>query len=138
MQSLAGTMVTTWRQLAADAIYGANDGLGAYSTVLGVARQVTAALHFIAGLAERLASTLPMAARYLAAKSEAEVRSGNLARARRWRNPCEEIEEMRLSTRDSARKNRRKWQNVSPSSPNNSHRRWRSELGLSEHRFPNQ
>ena len=61
----------------ADAIYGANDGLGAvFGIVSGVAGATNNQQHFvlISGLAGMLASTLSMGAgAYLAAKSEAEV-----------------------------------------------------------------
>src|SRR5256886_10740239 len=61
----------------ADAIYGANDGLGAvFGIVSGVAGATNNQQHYIliSGLAGMLASTLSMGAgAYLAAKSEAEV-----------------------------------------------------------------
>src|ERR671922_2060604 len=86
----------------ADAIYGANDGLGAvFGIVSGVAGATNNQQHFIliSGLAGMIASTLSMGAgAYLAAKSEAEVYEAEIARekAEVEENPEEEIEEMSL------------------------------------------
>ena len=86
----------------ADAIYGANDGLGAvFGIVSGVAGATDNQQHFvlISGLAGMLASTLSMGAgAYLAAKSEAEVYEAEISRERAEveENPEEEIEEMAL------------------------------------------
>ena len=86
----------------ADAIYGANDGLGAvFGIVSGVAGATNNQQHFIliSGLAGMLASTLSMGAgAYLAAKSEAEVYEAEISRERTEveENPEEEIEEMSL------------------------------------------
>ena len=86
----------------ADAIYGANDGLGAvFGIVSGVAGATNNQQHFvlISGLAGMLASTLSMGAgAYLAAKSEAEVYEAEISRekAEVEENPEEEIEEMSL------------------------------------------
>src|SRR5207247_1696141 len=86
----------------ADAIYGANDGLGAvFGIVSGVAGATSNQQHYIlvAGLAGTLASTLSMGAgAYLAAKSEAEVYEAEISRERAEveENPEEEIEEMSL------------------------------------------
>ena len=86
----------------ADAIYGANDGLGAvFGIVSGVAGATNNQQHFvlISGLAGMLASTLSMGAgAYLAAKSEAEVYEAEISRERAEveENPEEEIEEMSL------------------------------------------
>ncbi len=85
-----------------DAIYGANDGLGAvFGIVSGVAGatggQNTAVL--IAGLAGMLASALSMGSgAYLATKSEREVRQAELDRERREieQDPDEEREELAL------------------------------------------
>jgi len=117
----------------ADAIYGANDGLGAvFGIVSGVAGATNNQQHYIliSGLAGMLASTLSMGAgAYLAAKSEAEVYEAEISRERAEveENPEEEIEEMSLfyQLQDSLLKNRKKWRSVSPSNPNNSCRRWR-------------
>lgn len=85
-----------------DAIYGANDGLGAvFGIVSGVAgatgnRQDTV---LIAGLAGMIASALSMGAgAYLAVKSEREVHEAEIARERAEieENPEEEKEEMSL------------------------------------------
>ena len=86
----------------ADAIYGANDGLGAvFGIVSGVAGATNNQQHYIliSGLAGMLASTLSMGAgAYLAAKSEAEVYEAEISResAEVEENPEEEIEEMSL------------------------------------------
>src|SRR5437667_43190 len=91
----------------ADAIYGANDGLGAvFGIVSGVAGATNNQQHFIliSGLAGMLASTLSMGAgAYLAAKSEAEVYEAEISRERAEveENPEEEIEEMSLCYRRS-------------------------------------
>ena len=85
-----------------DAIYGANDGLGAvFGIVSGVAGatggQNTAVL--IAGLAGMLASALSMGSgAYLATKSEREVRQAELDRERHEieQDPEEEREELAL------------------------------------------
>jgi len=86
----------------ADAIYGANDGLGAvFGIVSGVAGATNNQQHYvlISGLAGMLASTLSMGAgAYLAAKSEREVYEAEISRERTEveENPEEEIEEMSL------------------------------------------
>src|SRR5437762_1525319 len=86
----------------ADAIYGANDGLGAvFGIVSGVAGATNNQQHYIliSGLAGMLASTLSMGAgAYLAVKSEGEVYEAEIARekAEVEENPEEEIEEMSL------------------------------------------
>ncbi len=84
-----------------DAIYGANDGLGAvFGLVSGVAGY-TAVSHWVlvSGLAGTMASALSMAAgAYLAAKSETELSQAELAReqAEFEENPEEEREELEL------------------------------------------
>src|SRR5436305_2698437 len=130
----------------ADAIYGANDGLGAvFGIVSGVAGATNNQQHYIliSGLAGMLASTLSMGAgAYLAAKSEAEVYEAEIAREKREveENPEEEIEEMSLfyqlqgfnieeSQRMAARLAEQPEQMVQAMAQH--------ELGLSEHRFPN-
>src|SRR6266516_4738820 len=86
----------------ADAIYGANDGLGAvFGIVSGVAGATNNQQHYvlISGLAGMLASSLSMGAgAYLAVKSEREVYEAEIARekAEVEENPEEEIEEMSL------------------------------------------
>ena len=131
----------------ADAIYGANDGLGAvFGIVSGVAGATNNQQHYIliSGLAGMLASTLSMGAgAYLAAKSEAEVYEAEISRERAEveENPEEEIEEMSLfyqlqgftpeeSLKMAERLAQQPEQFVQAMA--------QSELGLSEHRFPNQ
>src|SRR6266516_5271470 len=86
----------------ADAIYGANDGLGAvFGIVSGVAGATNNQQHYvlISGLAGMLASALSMGSgAYLAVKSEREVHEAEIARERQEaeENPEEEIEEMAL------------------------------------------
>ena len=117
----------------ADAIYGANDGLGAvFGIVSGVAGATNNQQHYIliSGLAGMLASTLSMGAgAYLAAKSEAEVYEAEISRERAEveENPEEEIEEMSLfyQLQGFTPKNRRKWRSVWRNNPSNSCRRWR-------------
>ena len=88
----------TW---IADAIYGANDGLGAvFGLVAGVAGGA-ASSHFIflAGIAGAVASAVSMGSgAYLAAKSEREVHEAEMARERReiTEDPEEEREELSL------------------------------------------
>lgn len=85
-----------------DAIYGANDGLGAvFGMVSGVAGASGNSGHFvlIAGLAGALASALSMGSgAYLATKSEIEVHHAEMDRERNEvaESPEEEIEELEL------------------------------------------
>ena len=85
-----------------DAIYGANDGLGAvFGIVSGVAGATTNSSHFVllAGLAGAIASALSMGSgAYLATKSEGEVHQAEVSREREEvvENPEEEIEELSL------------------------------------------
>lgn len=85
-----------------DAIYGANDGLGAvFGIVSGVAGATTNSSHFVllAGLAGAIASGLSMGSgAYLATKSESEVHRAEVSRERTEvaENPDEEIEELDL------------------------------------------
>jgi VIT1/CCC1 family predicted Fe2+/Mn2+ transporter/rubrerythrin len=130
----------------ADAIYGVNDGLGAvFGIVSGVAGATNNQQHFIliSGLAGMIASSLSMGAgAYLAVKSEGEVYEAEIARekAEIEENPEEEIEEMSLfyqlqgfspeeSQKMAARLAEQPEQMVQAMA--------QSELGLSEHRFPN-
>src|SRR5213075_2817539 len=123
----------------ADAIYGVNDGLGAvFGIVSGVAGATNNQQHYvlISGLAGMLASALSMGAgAYLAVKSEGEVYEAEIARekAEVEENPEEEIEEMALfyqlqgfSVEESQKMPEQLVQAMA-----------QSELGLSEHRFPN-
>ena len=116
----------------ADAIYGANDGLGAvFGIVSGVAGATNNQQHYIliSGLAGMLASTLSMGAgAYLATKSEAEVYEAEISRERAEveENPEEEIEEMSLfyQLQGFTPKNRREWRNALLNSRSNSCRPW--------------
>ncbi len=89
------------RGWVSDAIYGANDGLGAvFGLVSGVAGYTNLA-HWVlvSGLAGTVASALSMAAgAFLAAKSETELTEAELARekAEVEENPEEEREELEL------------------------------------------
>lgn len=90
----------------ADAIYGANDGLGAvFGIVSGVAGATDVAggastnFVLISGFAGMIASAVSMgSSAYLAAKSEREVYEGEMHRERQEmvENPEEEIEELSL------------------------------------------
>jgi VIT1/CCC1 family predicted Fe2+/Mn2+ transporter/rubrerythrin len=130
----------------ADAIYGVNDGLGAvFGIVSGVAGATNNQQHYIliSGLAGMLASSLSMGAgAYLASKSEREIYEAEIARekAEIEENPEEEIEEMALfyqlqgfapeeSQRMAERLAERPEQMVQAMA--------QSELGLSQHHFPN-
>ena len=85
-----------------DAIYGANDGLGAvFGIVSGVAGATTNSAHFVllAGLAGAIASALSMGSgAYLSKKSEGEIHLSEIERERIEvaENPEEEIEELEL------------------------------------------
>ncbi|HEY7983897.1 MAG TPA: VIT1/CCC1 transporter family protein [Ktedonobacterales bacterium] len=85
-----------------DAIYGANDGLGAvFGIVSGVAGATAGNNHtvLVAGLAGMMASALSMGSgAYLATKSEREVYQAEIERERREieANPDEEREELAL------------------------------------------
>src|SRR5881275_2467882 len=130
----------------ADAIYGANDGLGAvFGIVSGVAGATNNQQHYIlvSGLAGMIASTLSMGAgAYLAAKSEAEVYEAEISRERAEveENPQEEIEEMSLFyqlqgfTREESQ---RMAERLAEQPEQFVQAMAQSELGLSEHRFPN-
>ena len=130
----------------ADAIYGVNDGLGAvFGIVSGVAGATGNQQHYvlISGLAGMLASSLSMGAgAYLAGKSEGEVYEAEIARekAEVEENPEEEIEEMALfyqlqgfSVEESQKMAKRLAENPEQLVQAMA----QSELGLSEHRFPN-
>ena len=131
----------------ADAIYGANDGLGAvFGIVSGVAGATSNQQHFIlvAGLAGTIASTLSMGAgAYLAAKSEAEVYEAEISRERAEveENPEEEIEEMSLFYQlqgFSPEESQKMAERLAQQPEQFVQAMAQSELGLSEHRFPNQ
>ncbi len=130
----------------ADAIYGANDGLGAvFGIVSGVAGATNNQQHYvlISGLAGMLASTLSMGAgAYLAAKSEAEVYEAEISRERAEveENPEEEIEEMSLFYQlqgFSPEESQRMAERLAEQPEQFVQAMAQSELGLSEHRFPN-
>ena len=131
----------------ADAIYGANDGLGAvFGIVSGVAGATNNQQHYvlISGLAGMLASTLSMGAgAYLAAKSEREVYEAEISRERAEveENPEEEIEEMSLFYQlqgFSPEESQRMAERLAQQPEQFVQAMAQSELGLSEHRFPNQ
>jgi VIT1/CCC1 family predicted Fe2+/Mn2+ transporter/rubrerythrin len=131
----------------ADAIYGANDGLGAvFGIVSGVAGATSNQQHYIliAGLAGTIASTLSMGAgAYLAAKSEAEVYEAEISRERAEveENPEEEIEEMSLFYQlqgFSPEESQKMAERLAEQPEQFVQAMAQSELGLSEHRFPNQ
>ena len=130
----------------ADAIYGANDGLGAvFGIVSGVAGATDNQQHFvlISGLAGMLASTLSMGAgAYLAAKSEAEVYEAEISRekAEVEENPEEEIEEMALFYQlqgFNVEESQRMAERLAEQPEQLVQAMAQSELGLSEHHFPN-
>ena len=131
----------------ADAIYGANDGLGAvFGIVSGVAGATNNQQHYIliSGLAGMFASTLSMGAgAYLAAKSEAEVYEAEISRERAEveENPEEEIEEMSLFYQlqgFTAEESQKMAERLAEQPEQFVQAMAQSELGLSEHRFPNQ
>jgi len=131
----------------ADAIYGANDGLGAvFGIVSGVAGATSNQQHYIliAGLAGTIASTLSMGAgAYLAAKSEAEVYEAEISRERAEveENPEEEIEEMSLFYQlqgFTPEESQKMAERLAQQPEQFVQAMAQSELGLSEHRFPNQ
>src|SRR6266404_2666537 len=130
----------------ADAVYGVNDGLGAvFGIVSGVAGATNNQQHYvlISGLAGMLASALSMGAgAYLAGKSEAEVYEAEIARekAEIEENPEEEIEEMSLFYQlqgFSPEESQKMAERLAEQPEQMVQAMAQSELGLSEHRFPN-
>src|SRR5213079_3265398 len=130
----------------ADAIYGANDGLGAvFGIVSGVAGATNNQQHYIlvSGLAGMIASTLSMGAgAYLAAKSEAEVYEAEISRERAEveENPEEEIEEMSLFYQlqgFTPEESQRMAERLAEQPDQMVQAMAQHELGLSEHHFPN-
>jgi VIT1/CCC1 family predicted Fe2+/Mn2+ transporter len=130
----------------ADAIYGVNDGLGAvFGIVSGVAGATNNQQHYvlISGLAGMLASALSMGAgAYLAGKSEGEVYEAEIARekAEVEENPEEEIEEMALFYQlqgFNAEESQKMAKRLAENPEQLVQAMAQSELGLSEHRFPN-
>jgi VIT1/CCC1 family predicted Fe2+/Mn2+ transporter/rubrerythrin len=131
----------------ADAIYGVNDGLGAvFGIVSGVAGATDNQQHYIliAGLAGMMASSLSMGAgAYLANKSEREIYEAEIARekAEVEENPEEEIEEMALFYQlqgFAAEEAQRMAERLAEQPEQMVQAMAQSELGLSQHHFPNQ
>ncbi len=131
----------------ADAIYGVNDGLGAvFGIVSGVAGATDNEQHYIliAGLAGMMASALSMGAgAYLANKSEREIYEAEIAREKTEveENPEEEIEEMALFYQlqgFSPDESQRMAERLAESPEKMVQAMAQSELGLSQHHFPNQ
>ena len=131
----------------ADAIYGVNDGLGAvFGIVSGVAGATNNQQHYIliAGLAGMMASALSMGAgAYLANKSEREIYEAEIARekAEVEENPEEEIEEMALFYQlqgFSGDESQRMAERLAEQPEQMVQAMAQSELGLSQHHFPNQ
>ncbi len=131
----------------ADAIYGVNDGLGAvFGIVSGVAGATDNQQHYIliAGLAGMMASALSMGAgAYLANKSEREIYEAEIARekAEVEENPEEEIEEMALFYQlqgFSPEEAQRMAERLAEQPEQMVQAMAQSELGLSQHHFPNQ
>jgi VIT1/CCC1 family predicted Fe2+/Mn2+ transporter len=131
----------------ADAIYGVNDGLGAvFGIVSGVAGATDNQQHYIliAGLAGMLASSLSMGAgAYLANKSEREIYEAEIAREKEEveENPEEEIEEMALFYQlqgFAPEESQRMAERLAQSPEQMVQAMAQSELGLSQHHFPNQ
>src|SRR5881396_1661923 len=131
----------------ADAIYGVNDGLGAvFGIVSGVAGATNNQQHYIliSGLAGMIASSLSMGAgAYLAVKSEAEVYQAEIARekAEVEENPEEEIEEMALFYQlqgFAPEEAQRMAERLAEQPEQMLQAMAQSELGLSQHHFPNQ
>lgn len=130
----------------ADSIYGVNDGLGAvFGIVSGVAGATNNQQHYvlISGLAGMLASALSMGAgAYLAVKSEGEVYEAEIARekAEVEENPEEEIEEMALFYQlqgFNPEESQKMAERLAEDPQQLVQAMAQSELGLSEHRFPN-
>ncbi len=131
----------------ADAIYGVNDGLGAvFGIVSGVAGATNNQQHLIliSGLAGMMASALSMGAgSYLANKSEREIYEAEIARekAEVEENPEEEIEEMALFYQlqgFAAEESQRMAERLAEQPEQMVQAMAQSELGLSQHHFPNQ
>jgi vacuolar iron transporter family protein len=131
----------------ADAVYGVNDGLGAvFGIVSGVAGATNNAQHYIliSGLAGMIASSLSMGAgAYLAVKSEREVYEAEIAREKEEveENPEEEIEEMSLFYQlqgFTSEESQKMAERLAEQPEQLVQAMAQSELGLSEHRFPNQ
>ncbi len=131
----------------ADAIYGVNDGLGAvFGIVSGVAGATDNQQHLIliSGLAGMMASSLSMGAgSYLANKSEREIYEAEIAREKTEveENPEEEIEEMSLFYQlqgFAPEEAQRMAERLAEQPEQLVQAMAQSELGLSQHHFPNQ
>jgi VIT1/CCC1 family predicted Fe2+/Mn2+ transporter/rubrerythrin len=131
----------------ADAIYGVNDGLGAvFGIVSGVAGATDNQQHYIliAGLAGMMASSLSLGAgAWLANKSEREIYEAEISRekAEVEENPEEEIEEMALFYQlqgFAPEEAQRMAERLAESPEQMVQAMAQSELGLSQHHFPNQ
>jgi VIT1/CCC1 family predicted Fe2+/Mn2+ transporter/rubrerythrin len=129
-----------------DAIYGANDGLGAvFGIVSGVAGATNAASHIvlISGLAGMLASALSMGSgAYLATKSEREVYEAEIGRERREIEADPEEERAELSLMYQLKGFSEEEANLLVTRLSEQPEQFlrtmaHEELGLSEERFPN-
>jgi VIT1/CCC1 family predicted Fe2+/Mn2+ transporter/rubrerythrin len=129
-----------------DAIYGVNDVVGAvFGIVSGVAGATNNQQHviLIAGLAGMMASALSMGTgAYLASKSEREIYEAEIAREKAEvdENPEEEIEEMALFYQlqgFSPEEAQRMAERLAESPEQMVQAMAQSELGLSQHHFPN-
>ncbi|WIG60158.1 MAG: hypothetical protein OJF49_002906 [Ktedonobacterales bacterium] len=129
-----------------DAIYGANDGLGAvFGIVSGVAGATAGSSEvvLIAGLAGMLASALSMGSgAYLATKSEREIYQAEMDRERREieEDPEEEKEELALFYQlkgFTEEESQRLADRLSQQPEQFLHTLAHEELGLSEESFPN-
>ena len=128
------------------AIYGANDGLGAaFGVVSGVAGATAADAKFVllAGVTTAIASALSMGSgAYLATKSEREVYTAEIERERREiaEHPQEELEEMELFYQlkgFSAEESKKMAAKLAEQPEHFLKTLTHEELGLSERSFPN-
>jgi len=128
------------------AIYGANDGLGAaFGVVSGVAGATAADAKFVllAGVTTAIASALSMGSgAYLATKSEREVYAAEIDRERREiaEHPQEELEEMELFYQlkgFSAEESKKLTAKLAEQPDHFLKTLTHEELGLSERSFPN-
>ncbi|MGD0016808.1 MAG: VIT1/CCC1 transporter family protein [Verrucomicrobiia bacterium] len=128
------------------AIYGANDGLGAaFGVVSGVAgaTNVNAKFVLLSGIATAIASALSMGSgAYLATKSEREVYQAEIERERHEieTNPAEEREEMALFYQlkgFSVEESRKMAEKLAEQPEHLLNTLVHEELGLSERTFPN-
>ncbi|MBX6342843.1 MAG: VIT1/CCC1 transporter family protein [Thermomicrobiaceae bacterium] len=142
---LKGERHVTSGSWIADAIYGANDGLGAvFGLVAGVAgADVSSRFILLAGLAGAVASAVSMGSgAFLAAKSEREVHEAELARERAEirEDPAEEKEELSLFYQLkglSEEEANALVERISRDEDRFLEELGREELGLTEERLPN-